>query len=551
MQNAGYSDLTPRWWVGALAGLFAFRLLYGLCTEFFFEDYTQIFLIGLRAFARNAWPYFGADVVWTKSQIPGALQGLLVAIPLKLAPVPEAPFVLLAALSTAAIALLAWYIGQRLPTLPRWLVWGWLMTIPWTLNFSTSLINTSYILPGAIVFFVGFFEAHPRFSLRRLSSPLAHFLMGAGIGWLMQIHMSWPLLLPYAGAVVLARVRSGWRALSRDAAGLAGGFAVPGLLLLPTLVAFGLQAGSGGTARNVHFHLLGPMVLLTTAGRLLAFASLEVVRFLGTDTAKRAVFVSRHLWIAPLLAVVWAVGIVHPLAMAWQWFKRRHPVRDDWPALRLLVAGTIVIVFAAYFFVMEPPQAHAFYVVSPVAFVFAAYCWSFVDGPAWRRVAAVVLGVNIAFHLGLALAMAPSRSLYKNRAVVAAAVAERNTDLFAHRRAYARDAIPGVDDVARRDPRGEIVLESPTWSIGPSRAILWNVTVRNVSPSRAYRDLLYRTTYEDAGGKAVFSRIGYVLDVLQPGEARPTEINDGSADARFARARLELVQAEALQPLRK
>ena len=36
------------------------------------------------------------------------------------------------------------------------------MTIPWTLNFSTSLINTSYILPGAIVFFVGFFEAIAR-----------------------------------------------------------------------------------------------------------------------------------------------------------------------------------------------------------------------------------------------------------------------------------------------------------------------------------------------------------------------------------------------------
>src|SRR3954469_11411068 len=33
-------------WIAALAALFVFRLLYGLTREFFFEDETQIFLIG-------------------------------------------------------------------------------------------------------------------------------------------------------------------------------------------------------------------------------------------------------------------------------------------------------------------------------------------------------------------------------------------------------------------------------------------------------------------------------------------------------------------------
>ena len=32
----------------ALAAFFVFRLLYGLTREFFFEDPTQIFLMGLR-----------------------------------------------------------------------------------------------------------------------------------------------------------------------------------------------------------------------------------------------------------------------------------------------------------------------------------------------------------------------------------------------------------------------------------------------------------------------------------------------------------------------
>src|SRR5437773_1373639 len=152
-------------WVVALVAAFAFRLVYGLTRELFFEDETQIFLMGLRYYATGRWPYFGPDVVWTKSEIPGALQALLVGIPLKLVPVPEAPFVLLNLVSMATLIAFAWYLSRRFPTLPRWLVWGWLLTMPWTIQFSTNVINTSYILPAALVFFIGFFESVPTFRL--------------------------------------------------------------------------------------------------------------------------------------------------------------------------------------------------------------------------------------------------------------------------------------------------------------------------------------------------------------------------------------------------
>src|SRR5262249_48794925 len=95
---------------GAIVAFFAFRLLYGLSSDLFFEDETQIYLMGLRYYATGAWPHFGPDVVWTKSEIPGALQSLLIGIPFKLAPYPEAPYVLLNLLSLAALAAFAWYI---------------------------------------------------------------------------------------------------------------------------------------------------------------------------------------------------------------------------------------------------------------------------------------------------------------------------------------------------------------------------------------------------------------------------------------------------------
>src|SRR5438128_12471661 len=75
-------------WALALLGAFGLRLLFGLCSEFWFEDETQIFLLGLRFHSTHAWPYFGPDVVWTRSQIPGALQALLVGLRLDLLPVP-------------------------------------------------------------------------------------------------------------------------------------------------------------------------------------------------------------------------------------------------------------------------------------------------------------------------------------------------------------------------------------------------------------------------------------------------------------------------------
>ena len=203
-------------WVFALAllALFAFRLYFGLSLRFFAEDESQIFLIGLRYYTTGHWPYFGPDVVWTQSEIPGALQGLLVGAPLRFAPAPEAPIVVLNLLSFGALAALAWYITRRVPSVPRWLAWGWAMTVPWTLQFSTHITNPSYVLAGAVVFFMGFFEVLPAIRLGVLPVPLAFAAMGVGTTWIMQIHMSWYLLLPYLGVAWLSRRADGMARLA-------------------------------------------------------------------------------------------------------------------------------------------------------------------------------------------------------------------------------------------------------------------------------------------------------------------------------------------------
>jgi len=538
------------WFPLALVALFLFRLGYGLTREFFFEDETQIFLMGLRHFATGIWPYFGPDVVWTKSEIPGALQSLLVSVPLKVWPVPEAPFVLLNLLSFGALAAFILYLTARIPSLPRWLAWGWLMTVPWTLEFSTHIINPSYVLAPALIFFIGFFEAVPVFRLGKLPTPVAFAMMGLGLVAILQIHMSWPLLLPYAGVAWLSRWRSGGRSMAIDAFGFVCGACLSGTVLAPTLLTYGLHGGSGGTLNNLHPHAVNPRIALDVTARLFSFPSLEIWRFMATDDGKRQMFLLRHLWLAPFAVVVWLAGIWQPFWMVREWFRRESRYAA-WQPLKWLLAATIVLVYASYWFVMEPSQAHAFYAVAPVAFMFAGYAWTFIDSPRWRRIAAGLLVANIAFHIGQASIQAREISLYRDRYVVATAIRLKEPEMFAHRRAFAVDGGPAAlqDPTRPYNPPLEVQLSDVALTLGPRRVALWTLTLHNTNPRVAFRDVLYQALYRAADGTVLEERHDFIKRIFQPGETVTLEVNDGFVTRPFASATLQVLAAEALVPL--
>ncbi len=539
--------------VTSLVALFAFRLGFGLSSEFFFEDETQIFLNGLRYYTTGQWPYFGPDVVWTKSEIPGALQGVVVGAPLYIVPAPESPFVLLNLFSFAALAGLAWYATRRVPTVPRWLVWGWFMSVPWTLQFSTHITNPSYVLPAAVIFFIGFLEAVPVFSLRLIRRPVAHFMMGMALTWVMQIHMSWPLMLPFAAWAWFSQREPGWRGLALDATAFVAGALVPGLLLVPTVLRYGIGGGSGGVIRNLHVHWVNPWLAVTTLARFLSFASLEISRFLGTDGAKRLEFLSDHLWLAPLAAIVWVVGIVQPIWMLTELCRPARTARvmdgsSPWRAMRVLAAVSIAIVFASYSFVMEPPQAHAFYVLAPVALLLATYCWTFIDSRRWRRTAAAVLAINLVFHAGLAVAQAPDKSLYKRRPIVVAAIQSKRFDMLGHRRPFAIDAGPyALDPAIPQNAPRDIAVRRAVYSHRFGTSVHWSVELANQSSAVAYRDVLYITTYTTEDGTHV-ERHEFIKDILQPCESRAVELNDGYVRTPFKDASFTIAGAEALIP---
>jgi hypothetical protein len=529
-----------------VAALALFRLAYGLTCDFWTEDERQIYLIGLRAYARGEWPYFGPDVVWTGSRIPGALQGLLIAAPLRIAPLPESPFVLLNLLSLAALALLAWLLCRRLPELPKAFVWTWLLTTPWTLNFSTHVVNPSYVFFGAALFFAGFIEALPALRRDVLPLPVAFALMGVGMGWVAQLHLSWVLLPPYAALALVMNARSGWRRAAVSAGALLLAMGLISLTLLPTLVRFGV----GGTGRNVLFIARDAWTLLTIAARFLSFASFEIARFMEVSTSRRLAVLYAQPWLVPLVLLVGAAGVVQPLALLALGLLRRAPPKE-WGAVRLTAILTVLWVFVAYCFSSTEPLAHAFYVVSPAALIYAAYAWALVFEHRAVRIAWwTLLPASLLLHVGLAVDRLHERSLYADRSVVAAAIDRHDDLLLGQRRHIGAGAEPGMDDATLLSRAAEeLEVTRARWRpIVSGRVSQWRVTLTHHGSQAAYLEIRYVTRYWDADEQPRGSGSGTIRRILQPGTSYTFRLVDGLVIPGAVRGEFAVMGGEAVKP---
>lgn len=426
--------------IAILSLVFVFRLFFGFFADMEQDDQRQIYLIGLKYYCTGQWPYFGPDVIdrsrpdFPQIQIPGALQGLVVGLPLRLWPVPEAPFVAVNLLSFAALCLFAWYCSRRLPSFPRWILWGWLFTAPWVLNCSTNIYNPSYLLFGGILFFVGFLETVPSLRIRAVPSWLANLMMGFAFFWNAQFHMSFVILAPFLAISAFCQMKPGWmRSLSSFVIGamISGGF------LIPTLRSYGLE-GLGGTGNTMGLHTSNFTSFFTVLGQFFSLASAEVPRFIGRNNNLRLMFLRSEIWAAPFTVVTLVLGIVQPLVMLASGLRRKHS-QKDWPAVKVLAFSTFLLIYVSFLFSVKSPTSYTFYIMLPVAMLYMLYAFSPWSSRRWFvSVAAVLLVSNFVFHLGLAAYNFKERSLYTYRESIVKAIEEKDYHKLGERRQGAR-----------------------------------------------------------------------------------------------------------------
>ncbi len=420
---------------------FLFRLGFGLCSEFWAEDEKYTYLNGLKFYTTRAWPYYGPYVT-DRMQIPGALHGLSIGLPLFLLPIPEAPFILLNILSFGSLCLLAWYCAKRLPGIPGWFLWPWLMIAPWTLNFSTHIVNPSYVLPGSILFFVGAIETYPALSKSLLPATLANFMMGAALFWVMQFHLSWVILVPFALASFHFQFRRlGVKSL-RHIFFFGLGAALTGAFILPTFVKYGFTEGLGGTGAAVGLNFsnlarhLNPVEGIL--GRFLSFASFELPRFVGSNTARRLAFFKDEPWLIPFGLFLLVVGLLQPLGLIVMWFSKSHP-RDEWKQIKYLTLFTVLLLYVMFLFTFRTPDSHTYYITLPIIMLYSMYCWSkLLESPGWRTLAKIFIVSGVIFQAGFALHNYRRVSLYVNRSIPQSAIEVKDYRLMGERRPESR-----------------------------------------------------------------------------------------------------------------
>ncbi|MDQ1707001.1 MAG: hypothetical protein QOJ88_212 [Pyrinomonadaceae bacterium] len=424
-----------------LVSAFLFRLGFGLCSQFLDPDTTQIYLLGLKFYTTGAWPYFGPDVTKT-IQIPGALQALVVGLPLRLLPLPETPYLIVNLLSFAALSFFAWYCSRRLPELPKWFVWTWLLTAPWTLNISTHIFNPSYVLPGAILFFVGALETFPFLSRDLIPRRWANFMMGFALCWIMQFHLSWVVLVPYVALSFYFQARDLRGRMFCSVLWFAAGALIPVSFLIPTFIKYGVAGGLGNTNESVGFNAANLWrhlnVVEGVLGRFLSFASFELPRFIGDNTATRLAFMKENRWLIPIVVFLTLVGILQCVAMLLLWFRKKH-TQPDWRALKYFTLATILLLYVSFLFSLKAPVSHTFYVTFPVAMLYSFYCWSeFLKKKSWQKFAAVFLICGLLFDIGLAATNLKRVSLYRERGKIVEAIKTSDYRVLGERRPGAR-----------------------------------------------------------------------------------------------------------------
>lgn len=476
-----------------------FGLFY---SQMFIEvDYLQTYLVGLKCYTTGTWPWFGPDVNGIegsfKSQIPGALEGLLIGLPFRVLPIPEAPYILVNLLSIAGVALLAWYIHKRLPDLPYAWLFAWIAVCPWSIHETTTVINPAYLFLPAVLFFIGFMESLSFFTLGLVSLSWANAAMGFSLFWIMQFHFTYVFLVPlilFSMAVQIFSPRGSSTAPRGTGRG-AGPLqfqkpeslkallkpflffmlgALPMLaLLIPTYVKFGLARGDVASGFAVPFNVKNLLDVGTILAQFLSLVSFELPRFLGVNTYLRFHFLAVDhpylflpgifLWIGGLLQplvllLAWfkkgrAAGrakparplvffkghpalstLAKPLAMVGNWIRRENPL-PQWEGVRWLTLAVFLIAYASFWFTIKKTYSHLYLVLFPLIMTYSCYCWADFKGkPHWRGLAKAFVVCGVLFQLCYAVIVEPQESIYPKRQLIQQAIDQKDYRILGERR---------------------------------------------------------------------------------------------------------------------
>ena len=418
---------------GIVVLIFIVRLIFGITSEFWKEDELQIYLIGLKSFTTHTWPYYGPDVVYTNTQIPGALQGILVSAPWYIWQAPEAPIVFLNILSFISLCFISWYLSARIKTLPRWFIFLWICSLSWTLDFGCRVVNPSYTLIFSIPFFIALLEILPVYETKLLNKDFAFFLLGICPALIMQLHLSFVLLIPFWLLAFFFELKNfpGIKKLAWHLFFFLIGIAIGISTLLPT---FFLKHPAPSAAQNVVVNFENFKNFFTIILRYLSFASYEIPYMLGSNWQVRFQILNENPWMYPFAFYLFVFGSISVLFYLYSLIKVK--IDNSFKKIKWLLIFGFTITFLSFFFSIKGPSPHTFYILFPLPLIFSVYClsWLYNKKHIFKILVIIAVFSSYFFYSGLIRYNYKHCSMYINKEKVVKALNEKDYKILGARR---------------------------------------------------------------------------------------------------------------------
>jgi ABC-type multidrug transport system fused ATPase/permease subunit len=230
------------------------------------------------------------------------------------------------------------------------------------------------------LFFLGFCETLPGFTLGLIKPHWANLAMGFGIAWAMQLHMSYLVFIPFFLLSLYFQSRN-------KKLGSAAGFSFLGALpllalLLPTYMEYGFNVGRDAQGFITGINWSNARDLFGTLARFCSMASFEMPRFIGDHTHEREMYLLNLPWLLVPGFFLWAAGFLQPVLMIGFCFVKRHP-RADWKWVRGLGVGTFFLIYGLFLFSPDMAASFRLVLLYPVLFLYSFYCFDALRGNRW------------------------------------------------------------------------------------------------------------------------------------------------------------------------
>ena len=350
--------------------LLVFRIFLGIQINFIHLDYEQIYLMGLEnAFSGN-WSFWGPDVVWSKTRLPGAMQGLLAGIPLRLTNHPYSPIVLSNLISAAGLILLSFYAKRKFPGLSLYFLLSLFLLFPFGLFNGVVLLNTSYLIFSGAILFLAVFDLFVYRDKLYWNSSLHFFMIGFSLLFTYQLHLGWVLIIPFVLVLLYLEWKRTPRKWWKPVSFLALGSIISGLTLLPTLFTYG-NVIMTNVEGNLTFKIERTFEVFDLFARYLGMATFDIIhtRSFSVLASDKSIINLILIWAVKLFTILQFIGICISLFFIERSIEYRKTI--------LLFFLTLIMALFLYIISNKHLEARTYILLYPIPIWLTLFSYSY------------------------------------------------------------------------------------------------------------------------------------------------------------------------------